>query len=634
MSVAQEGNGAPKHSARNLPLLTMAALGVVFGDIGTSPLYAMRECFGGSHAIALSEANVLGILSLVFWSLTIVISIEYMTFITKADNRGEGGILALMALALHGTDPSKNRQRYAFTTLGLFGAALLFGDGMITPAISVLSAVEGLEIATPMFSGYVVPITLTVLIVFFLLQRHGTTRIGIVFGPIVLLWYAAMAILGIMGMLNDLSVLRALNPYHAIHFFLINKGHGFLVLGAVFLSVTGAEALYADMGHFGRHPIQLGWFAVALPALLLNYFGQGAILLNEPRAAEHPFYWLTPSWALYPMIALATCATIIASQAVISGAFSVTRQAVQLGYLPRVPIVHTSSAEIGQIYIPLVNTILLICTIGLVLGFKTSSNLAAAYGIAVTATMFITTILLYVVARHVWHWRLLPALLMAAAFLIVDLAFFGAALTKLFQGGWFPLAIGLAAYLMMSTWRKGRQLLGERLRERILSLEGFVQSIKLSPPHRVAGAAVFMSGNPDGTPPVLLHNLKHNKVLHQTVVFLTITTEEIPHVPQEDRIELRDLGEGFYKVKAHYGFMESPSIPDILALCKAHDLTLHMMQTTFFLGRETLVPTRKRTMPAWRERLFAFMSRNAQTATAFFEIPPGQVVELGVRVEL
>ncbi|MDX9975357.1 MAG: KUP/HAK/KT family potassium transporter, partial [FCB group bacterium] len=423
MSVAQEGNGAPKHSARNLPLLTMAALGVVFGDIGTSPLYAMRECFGGSHAIALSEANVLGILSLVFWSLTIVISIEYMTFITKADNRGEGGILALMALALHGTDPSKNRQRYAFTTLGLFGAALLFGDGMITPAISVLSAVEGLEIATPMFSGYVVPITLTVLIVFFLLQRHGTTRIGIVFGPIVLLWYAAMAILGIMGMLNDLSVLRALNPYHAIHFFLINKGHGFLVLGAVFLSVTGAEALYADMGHFGRKPIQLGWFFVAFPALLLNYFGQGALLLTDEAAVENPFYNLAPEWFLLPLVVLATAATVIASQAVVSGAFSLTRQAVQLGYLPRVTIVHTSSQEIGQIFVPTMNKALMAGTLGLVIGFGTSSNLAAAYGVAVTTTLVITSLLMNVVVRRLWGWSWPVSILFSTPFLIVNLSF-------------------------------------------------------------------------------------------------------------------------------------------------------------------------------------------------------------------
>ncbi|MDX9974746.1 MAG: potassium transporter Kup [FCB group bacterium] len=646
-SVPPHAPEAKKLNTKALGLLTLGALGVVYGDIGTSPLYALKECFNPEHGVSPTLGNVLGVLSLVFWALILVISVKYMVFVLRANNRGEGGILALMSLALSDREQESTTLRKALVIMGLFGAALLYGDGMITPAISVLSAVEGLELdphtlklghiaeaAPSALAPYVIPITIAVLIGLFLVQRHGTARIGAVFGPIILLWFTALAAAGIRGILMEPSVFRAINPLYALEFFRANGFLGFTVLGFVFLVVTGGEALYADMGHFGRHPIQLGWFAVALPALLLNYFGQGAILLNEPRAAEHPFYWLTPSWALYPMIALATCATIIASQAVISGAFSVTRQAVQLGYLPRVPIVHTSSAEIGQIYIPLVNTILLICTIGLVLGFKTSSNLAAAYGIAVTATMFITTILLYVVARHVWHWRLLPALLMAAAFLIVDLAFFGAALTKLFQGGWFPLAIGLAAYLMMSTWRKGRQLLGERLRERILSLEGFVQSIKLSPPHRVAGAAVFMSGNPDGTPPVLLHNLKHNKVLHQTVVFLTITTEEIPHVPQEDRIELRDLGEGFYKVKAHYGFMESPSIPDILALCKAHDLTLHMMQTTFFLGRETLVPTRKRTMPAWRERLFAFMSRNAQTATAFFEIPPGQVVELGVRVEL
>jgi KUP system potassium uptake protein len=642
--------GSHTHTHRSsVWLLALGALGVVYGDIGTSPLYALKECFnperGGVHP---TTENVLGVLSLVFWVLLLVISMKYMVFVMRANNRGEGGILALMSLALSDREQESTRLRNTLVIMGLFGAALLYGDGMITPAISVLSAVEGLELnphtlkhaltaeaVTPSpLKPYVVPITLVILVLLFVVQRHGTTRIGTIFGPIILIWFATLGLLGLRGIFINPEVFRALNPFHAVSFFYRNGYLGFTVLGFVFLVVTGGEALYADMGHFGRSPIQLGWFLVALPSLVLNYFGQGAVLIAQPQAAEHPFYWLVPSWGLYPMIALATVATVIASQAVISGAFSVTRQAVQLGYLPRVPIVHTSSAEIGQIYIPVVNAILLICTVGLVLGFKTADNLAAAYGVAVTTTMFITTILLYVVARHIWHWRLPFALLMAAAFLVIDLSFLGAALTKIHNGGWFPLVIGLAVYLMMSTWRKGRQLLGERLRERILSLDGFVQSIKLAPPHRVAGAAVFMSGNPDGTPPVLLHNLKHNKVLHEKVVFLTITNKEVPHIAPEERMEVRDLGEGFYQVKAHYGFMESPNIPEILELCKEHGLSLNMMQTTFFLGRETLVPTRRRTMPAWRERLFAFMSRNAQTATAFFEIPPGQVVELGVRVEL
>jgi KUP system potassium uptake protein len=615
-------------------LLTVAALGVVFGDIGTSPLYALRECFSGSHAVILTEQNVLGILSLVFWALTVVISIEYMTFITRADNRGEGGILALMSLTLQGTGEEKNRHRAIFTVLGLFGAALLFGDGMITPAISVLSAVEGLDVATPLFSHFVVPITVAVLVVFFLLQKHGTAKIGSVFGPVVLLWYAAMAVLGIIGIVENFSVLRALNPYHTLHFFWLNKGHGFAVLGAVFLSVTGAEALYADMGHFGRKPIQLGWFVVAFPALVLNYFGQGALLLNDSTARENPFYRLAPAWALLPLVVLATAATIIASQAVVSGAFSLTRQAVQLGYLPRVTIVHTSSEEIGQIYVPTMNRLLMAGTLGLVLGFGSSTNLAAAYGVAVTTTMVITTLLMNVVVRKLWHWSWPFSIVFSTPFLLVNSSFFSAALIKVPHGGWFPLLVGIVLFTVMTTWRRGRKILGERLKTQVLPTDALIQSLELAPPMRVPGTAVFMAGNRHGTPPVLLHNLKWNKILHERVILLTIVTEEISHVPADDRIEVHHITDGMYRVIAHYGFMESPDVQAILAQCATEGLEVNLPEVAFFLSREQLIATRRPGMAIWRERLFALMSRNAQGPVNYFNLPPNQVIEVGIQVEL
>lgn len=619
-----------------LAMLTLGALGIVYGDIGTSPLYAIKECFHEAHGVAVSHANVLGVLSLIFWALMFVISTKYMVFVMRADNKGEGGILALMSLALSRRDTESGRLRTSIMVIGLFGAALLYGDGMITPAISVLSAVEGLGVATSRLEPYVLYITILILAFLFMFQRHGTAKIGQVFGPVILTWFCALALLGIWGIIQNPAVLLAISPHYAVQFFLNSGWQAFVVLGSVFLVQTGGEALYADMGHFGRSPIRLGWFTVALPGLLLNYFGQGAHLMAQPEAATNPFYHLIPGWALYPMVALATIAAIIASQAVISGAFSLTRQAVQLGYFPRIPIIHTSSHAIGQIYIPIVNALLFLATVALVLGFGNSSNLAAAYGVSVTMTMVITTVLLYVVARHVWGWRRTIAIPLMAAFFIVDVSFFGATILKISHGGWFPLVVGLSVYAVMSTWRRGRQILGERLQERILPLEGFAESIALAEPHRVAGAAVYMSGNPHGTPPVLLHNLKHNKVLHEIVVFLTFTTEEVPHIPAEERVEVKAIGnnQGFYRVLVRYGFMESPNVPEVLDLCKAHGLHLNIMTTTFFLGRETLIPSKRPGMVKWRERLFAFLSRNAQTATAFFEIPPGQVVELGVRVEL
>jgi KUP system potassium uptake protein len=617
--------------------LTLGALGIVYGDIGTSPLYALRECFHGEHAVPPTHDNVLGVLSLVFWALIIIISIKYLVFVMRADNRGEGGILALMALV-----PPKFREprggHWVLVALGLFGAALLYGDGIITPAISVLSAVEGLEVATPFFNPYVVPITLFILLVLFAIQRRGTAGIGALFGPVMILWFGTLAVLGVSWIAQAPSVLAAIHPGHALRFFVANGWHGFLVLGSVFLVVTGGEALYADMGHFGRRPIRLAWFFLVLPALLLNYFGQGALLVNHPDAAENPFYQLlrrlAPDWVLYPMVVLATAATIIASQAVISGAFSLTRQAVQLGYIPRIEIVHTSGQEIGQIYIPSINWLLLLSTFGLVLGFQESTNLAAAYGVAVTATMVITTLLAYMVARRLWGWRVALVAPFAAFFLLIDSSFFGANIIKVADGGWFPLLVGLGVYTLLSTWKRGRQILAQRLRQEALPLEEFVATVKPDTPARVPGTAVFMSRDPRGTPPALLHNLKHNKVLHSKVLILSILTEEVPAVPAADRIEVEALGKEFYRVIAHYGFMQNPEMQDVVLLLKKKEIDLEPMATSYFLSRETLIPSQVRGMALWREKLFAVMSRNAQRPTDYFRIPVNRVVELGMQVRL
>jgi KUP system potassium uptake protein len=615
--------------------LALGALGVVYGDIGTSPLYALRECFHGEHAVALTRANVLGVLSLVFWSLIIIISLKYLLFVMRADNRGEGGILALMSLV-----PPKLRDvrggRWLLIALGLFGAALLYGDGMITPAISVLSAVEGLHVATPFFDPYVVPITIVILVALFLFQRKGTAGIGAVFGPVMILWFTTLAVLGLSWSLRQPEVFSAIRPGYAVAFFLHNRWAGFLTLGAVTLVVTGGEALYADMGHFGKRPIQVAWFAMVLPSLLLNYFGQGALLLQHPEAAVNPFFHLVGEqhWVLYPLVALATMATVIASQAVISGAFSLTRQAVQLGYTPRIEIVHTSKEEIGQIYIPTINWILMICTIGLVLGFQKSTNLAAAYGVAVTATMAITTLLAEVVARRLWGWS--PALVIpfALVFLLIDLSFFGANVIKVADGGWFPLVVALVVYTLLSTWKKGRAILAERLRKGALPFEEFIGTITPTSPPRVPGTAVFMSRESESTPTALLHNLKHNKVLHEKVVLLSVLTEEIPYIEPEERVQVTDLGKGFYRVIAHYGFLQNPGVPDVVEQARIKGLDLAVMHTTFFLSRETLIPSKKPGMAIWREKLFSLMSRNALRPTDFFRIPPNRVVELGMQVRL
>jgi KUP system potassium uptake protein len=618
---------------RYLATLSVTALGVVYGDIGTSPLYALRECFFGPHGVAPTPPNVLGVLSLIVWSLVLVVSVKYLRFVLSADNRGEGGILALMALTHPGGGLGR-KPRFVILLLGLFGAALLYGDGVITPAVSVLGAVEGLTVASPIFESWIVPLAVIILVGLFLLQHRGTGGVGAIFGPVMLLWFGSIAVLGVAGIVRRPEVIAAILPWHALDFILRNHLHGFLILGAVFLVVTGAEALYADMGHFGARPIRIVWFALVLPALVLNYFGQGALLLRDATAAVNPFFRLAPGWGLFPLVVLATAAAVIASQAVISGAYSLTRQAVQLGYSPRVSIEHTSSVEIGQIYIPSVNWWLMLVTIAVVLGFRSSSGLAGAYGVAVTSTMVITTLLLHVVSREVWGWSVLRATLMAAGFLVIDLAFFAANLVKIPQGGWLPLLIAAGIYTLMSTWKRGREILSKRLQEKSVPLNILMADLAADPPPRVPGTAVFMSGNPGGTPPALVHNLAHNKVLHEKVVFLTVVTEEVPHVSAAERVTVKHLGKGFHSVTARYGFMQDPSIYDIIDHCREKKLVIHLEGSTFFLGREELVSTDRPGMARWRERLFAFMSRNALRATAFFQIPSTQVFEVGAQVEL
>ncbi|MCA1580647.1 MAG: potassium transporter Kup [Acidobacteria bacterium] len=611
--------------------LSLGALGIVYGDIGTSPLYALRECFHGPHAIPPTPANVMGVLSLVFWSLLIVISIKYLVFVMRADNRGEGGILALMSLIRPHRKGSRG-FRFALTMLGLFGAALLYGDGIITPAISVLSAVEGLEIATPVFAHLVQPITILILIGLFLIQKRGTQGVGAIFGPVMIVWFISIAALGFLQIIREPGVLASVNPLYAVHFFRENTVHGFLALGTVFLVVTGGEALYADMGHFGARPIRLAWFVFVLPALLLNYMGQGALLLTQPSAAANPFYRLGPAWTLYPMVVLSTIATVIASQAVISGAFSLTRQAVLLGYSPRVQIDHTSAREIGQIYIPSVNWALMLATIALVVGFGSSSNLAAAYGVAVTTTMAITTMLMAVVAHELWGWSIPASLLLAGVFLVPDLAFFGANIVKVPHGGWFPLLVAAGIFIMMTTWRRGREILNARLIEEALPLEAFISDFGRV--YRVQGTGVYMSRTENGVPPALLHNFKHNKVLHKTVALLTVITEDRPHVPESERLAVSDLGNGLFRVVARHGFMEDASVLELLGRVEQSGLEFPPGDTSFFLGKETIFASKRPGMAIWRERLFALMSRNARSATLFFRLPPNRVVELGAQIEI
>lgn len=617
---------------QSLWLVTLTALGVVYGDIGTSPLYALRECFRGELSVPLNEANVLGVLSLILWALVIVISVKYLTLVMRADNHGEGGILALMVLAVGKRSNAKRRS--ALVVMGLFGAGLLYGDGAITPAISVLSAIEGLHVATPAFDHLVLPITVAILCGLFLIQRRGTKHIGRLFGPVILVWFCLLALMGGAQISKHPGVLVACSPHYAVAFFLANQWHGFVVVGIVFLVVTGGEALYADMGHFGARPIRLAWFTVVLPALLLNYFGQGALLIDTPEAIENPFFLMCPVWTHLPLVFLAAAATVIASQAVISGAFSLSAQAVQLGYLPRMNIVHTSKDERGQVYVPLVNWLLFASVLGCVLAFRTSEKLAAAYGMAITTTMVITAVLLYVVMRKRWQWSQAWALPVIGFFLTIDLLFFGANLVKLFQGGWLPLLLGATTCVVMLVWQNGREIVWQQLKAGATTIDDFLADIRTNPPLRVDIPAVYLTPNNDTIPHTLSSNLRHNHVLHKPVALLSIVTEEIPWVRLEDRIEVTHLGEGIYRVIAHCGFKQRPHVVNLMQQCRQHDVDFTSEDTTFFLGRLSLQLTRQSRFANWHRRLFAWMLHNSHDASAYFSIPPEQVVEIGRRLEV
>jgi KUP system potassium uptake protein len=620
---------------RRLAVLTLTALGVVYGDIGTSPLYTLKEAFGHTHGLHPTPDNVYGVLSLVFWALMLVVVLKYLVFILRADNRGEGGVLALLALVQQRQHRSGDaRRRALLVLLGVAGTALLYGDGIITPAISVLGAMEGLKVVTPRLESFVVAGTVAILLLLFLVQHFGTSRVGKAFGPVTLVWFFTIGALGLGQLVRSPQVLAAMNPWYAVRFFAAHGFVGFAALGAVFLAVTGAEALYADMGHFGRKPIRLAFHTLVLPALLLNYFGQGALLLREPAAVENPFYHLAPRWFLYPLLVIATLAAIVASQALISGVFSLAQQAVHLGYSPRLTIVHTSEREYGQIYVPEINAALMVGTLFIVVGFRSSSALGAAYGIAVTGTMAITTILFSVVARQRWGWGLGRVLALAAFFLAFDLAFLGANMLKIASGGWVPLVIAMAVAVLMTTWKRGRDLLQAILGRSGLPLELLLDEIGRRPPRRVPGTAVFLTSAADGAPVVLMHHLKHNKVLHDQVVLLSIATAEQPDVEDAERVEVTRLDHGFFRVRATYGFMETPSVPEVLRLCAAQGLEAKLPQTSFFLGRERILPTGSSPMRRWRKKLFVVMSRNARSAAEFFGLPPNRVVELGAQIEL
>ena len=626
------GTDVSAQSKKRLAALALGAIGVVYGDIGTSPLYAIHETFT-TPGIGVDATNVLGVLSLIFWSLVMVVSLKYVVFIMRADNKGEGGIMALMALAQRSARSSA-RARWWIMVLGLFGASLFYGDGVITPAISVLSAVEGLEVAAPALEPYVVPITVVIVIVLFWVQSRGTAKVGAVFGPVTCVWFLTIAALGVAAIARQPKVLLALNPEYAVDFFIANGRHAFLALGGVVLALTGAEALYADMGHFGKKPIRMAWFGFVSPALVLNYFGQGALLLSDPKAVENPFYLLVPPPLLYPMIALATAATVIASQAVISGAFSMTREAIQLGFSPRMEIHHTSRETAGQIYLPWINRMLMLLVVAAVLGFRSSTHLAAAYGIAVTGTMVITTVLALIVARRQWGWSRLLIVVAGIVFIVIDMSFFSANAIKIEHGGWFPLVLGLVIFTLLTTWRRGRELVLREIKQAGLALKPFIESIAEHPPLRVPGTAVFLTAQLDAVPHALLHNLKHNKVLHERNVMLNVEWLETPTAEDEERIEIQDLGSEFHKLILRYGFAEDPDVPEMLAKCEKAGLSFDMMDTTFFLSRESIVASDRRGMPIWRDKLFAFMQRNALSATAFFQIPGNRLIELGTQVEI
>ena len=615
-----------------LPLV-VGAIGVVYGDIGTSPLYALRTAFTGQFGLSVSPSNVLGILSAFLWSLIVVVTFKYITLIMRADNRGEGGILALTALVSRGVE-KHDRLRWWLLGLGIFGAAMFYGDGMITPAITVLGAVEGLGVIVPALHTFIVPVSIVILVILFAVQRGGTSKLGAVFGPVMTLWFVVLAVLGGSEVLRGPGVLVAINPMHAARFIASNTAIAFVAFGAVVLAVTGVEALYADMGHFGKGPIRRAWLFLVFPALLLNYFGQGALILGDPAAIQNPFYLLAPEWGRVPLLVLATAAAIIASQAVISGAFSLTRAAIQMGYCPRLSILHTSERAIGQIYIPFINWMLLAAIVGLVLGFRNSDNLAGAYGIAVTMAMLIDSILIFVVMRRLWHWPLLVAVAIVLPLIAIDLTFLGSNALKIPDGGWFPLLVGGIVFTLLTTWKRGRSLLMKRLAEDAMPLDLFIQSIEASPPTRVPGTAVFLTSTQNRVPHALLHNLKHNKVLHERVVFLTIVTRDIPYVPDEERYEIEPLRCNFFRIVANYGFKDDPDVPEVLEDCGRRGFVFDMMETSFFVSRETLIATPTPGMALWREKLYVSMAKNATKASEFFHVPTNRVVELGTQVEL
>lgn len=630
MSSEDKSGPCTKHSGEGLIALAIGALGVVYGDIGTSPLYAFRECFSGAHGLSPTPDNVMGVASLFFWSLVMVVTVKYLLFLMTADNKGEGGILALMTLVSRG---AQSKAHTVLLMIGLFGAALLYGDGIITPAISVLSAVEGLNVATNIFEPYVIYISLSVLAALFLVQRFGTAKVGAVFGPIILLWFITIGVLGVMAIAEEPQVLTAVNPAYAARLFLLNKGLGFLVLGSVFLCVTGGEVLYADMGHFGKAPIRLGWFAAAFPGVLLSYLGQAAYLIGHPGEVENLFYRIVPSGLLYPSVVLATVATVIASQAVISSAFSLTRQAIQLGYLPRMLIVHTSKSRMGQVYVPDVNWLLLGGITILILTFKNSGNLAAAYGVAVSGTMLATTILAVSAARRIWGVGWLVAVPIGVVFILIDLSFFGACSLKILQGGWMPLAVGVSIYLMMTTWHIGRRVMSDKVAAESLPLDIFIKDIAAKKPHRIRGTAAFLSANETGVPRTLLHNFKHNQALHESIIFVAVRNEEVPRIPEDERCEVTPLGEGFHRAIIRYGFSEEPDIPRALLQART-DLDFNPQKVTFFLGGVHLLRGKRPSITPWRRKIYIMLSRNALDATHFYKIPVNRVVVMGIQVEV
>jgi KUP system potassium uptake protein len=626
-----DGAGQGGHGSDSLGKLMLGALGVVFGDIGTSPLYALRETFIGHHPLPVDSPHIFGVISLIFWTMMLIVSVKYVGLVLRADNRGEGGTIALQALLMR----HSHGRRWApwIVSLGILATALFFGESIITPAISVLSAVEGLTVVEAKLEPLVLPIAIGIIVALFLIQASGTARVGALFGPITLVYFVTLAVLGLMNIVARPDILAALSPHHALAFFQANGMLGFLALSSVVLAVTGAEALYADMGHFGRNPIRLSWMSIVMPALMLNYLGQGALLLGDPSAIRNPFFLLAPDEVRLPMVILATMATVIASQAVISGAFSVTRQAVQLGFLPRIRILHTSARTEGQIYIPFINWVLLPLVIMLVLGFRSSSNLAAAYGISVTGTMLITTLMMGVLVTQVWKWNKWLAGPVIGLYILIDGAYFAANLTKIPDGGWFPLLVGLVTFTFLTTWARGRYLMQQRLKESAMPMEVFIKSASRAAT-RVPGTAVFMTSTPDGVPHALLHNLKHNKVLHERILVLTVVIDEIPFIDMEDRIEVIDLGENFYRMILRYGFMQQPDVPATLKLVENCGPQIRMMDTSFFLARQTLLASERPGMAIWREKLFAWMLRNAESAMEFFKLPTNRVVELGSQVEI